>query len=547
MLPEHFDRYSILSHLATGGMAEVYLARQAGMQGFEKLVVIKRMRPELMLEDGAIEAFLDEARLVATLEHPHIVQVHEIGCVAGSYFFVMEHVDGVDLRQLLAACAKGGEVLSLANALHIAIDVCAALHYAHEKCGPDGAPLGLIHRDLSPSNVLVSHDGAVKLCDFGIAKSAGRGAETERGMVKGKFSYMSPEQCTNAPLDRRSDVFALGILLYEMTTGVHLFQGASPYDVMCSIVEEPILPPSAYVRDYPIELDRIVMRALARDPAARYPSARALQSALEDFAREHRVARSSTHLAAMMSRLFDQRREPARLLAEGSARGPATRRPMAPARAPQPAAGEPAFSFDADTVVLPPSVLEREARAVPAARGPGRGLGWLAAAVMAVLLAAGATAAGRHIADAGRDAALAALEADAERVAAAVDSAGRLAPGRAYRVEARGGELVVAAGAPGAPAASIELAAMKQRLARYATRASLVVGGIELVLLEGDGASPIASAIPTGGGRLELIASPVAAALPGWFAPARAAAAGLAVLLLLGFVAGLRRARASAR
>ncbi|HWU89550.1 MAG TPA: serine/threonine-protein kinase, partial [Kofleriaceae bacterium] len=461
-LPEHFDRYSILRHLATGGMAEVYLARQAGMRGFEKLVVIKRIRPELTSGDGAVEAFLDEARLVAMLEHPHIVQVHEIGCVAGSYFFVMEHVDGVDLRQLLAACAGRGEVLSLANALYIAIDLCAALHYAHDRCGPDGAPLGIVHRDLSPSNVLISHDGTVKVCDFGIAKTAAHGPETERGMVKGKFSYMSPEQCMSAPLDRRSDVFALGILLYEMTTGLHLFQGASAYEVMCSIVDEPILPPSAYVRDYPVELERIVMRALARDPAARYPSARELQTALEELACEHRLAMSSTHLASLVNRLFAQRRDTARILAEGSARRPAARLVTRARRLP---AGDPPFSSDASTIVVPQHALDREVRERRAADRGHRGLGWLAAAAVAALVAAGATIAGRDVADAGREAARVALEADAEHIAAAVDAAvlvahahdGSAPAGGGYHVVARGGELVVVAGGAGAPAAPIEL------------------------------------------------------------------------------------------
>src|SRR5689334_1043270 len=272
-LPTQFDRYSILGHLATGGMAEVYLAHQAGVRGFEKLVVIKRIRPELLAEAGAVEAFLDEARLVATLEHPHIVQVLEVGFVAGSPFFVMEHVDGVDLRQLLEASLRAGVQLSLANALYIAIDVCAALHYAHERRDVDDVPLGIIHRDVSPSNVLISHEGCVKLCDFGIAKAATRSEVTQAGVVKGKFSYMSPEQCTNAPLDRRSDVFALGILLYELTTRTHLFNGANDYEVMRQIVDGPIPRPSTRVPGYPPELEAIVMRALAQNPADRYPNA----------------------------------------------------------------------------------------------------------------------------------------------------------------------------------------------------------------------------------------------------------------------------------
>jgi eukaryotic-like serine/threonine-protein kinase len=337
LMPAKFDRYSILGRLATGGMAEVYLAHQAGVRGFEKLVVIKRIRPELGARAGAVEAFLDEARLVATLEHPHIVQVHEVGFVGGSPYFVMEHIDGVDLRQLLAAALRTGEEISLANALYVAIDVCAALHYAHERRDLDDAPLGIIHRDVSPSNVLISHDGCVKLCDFGIAKATTRSEETDRGVVKGKFSYMSPEQCTNAPLDRRSDVFALGILLYELTTQTQLFPGHSDFEVMRAIVDGKVPLPTARVPGYPPALERIVLRALALDPAERYPTARALQSDLEALACELRLAMSSTHLAALMARLFPPEAAGAPAIAiaataagtgviAASSRGPAARR-----------------------------------------------------------------------------------------------------------------------------------------------------------------------------------------------------------------------------
>jgi tRNA A-37 threonylcarbamoyl transferase component Bud32 len=385
-LPDRFDRYTVLGHLATGGMAEVYLARQAGPRGFEKLVVIKRIRPELVGEPGAVDAFLDEARLVATLEHPHIVQVLELGVVAGTPFFVMEHVGGVDLRQLLEAAVREGEEISLANALYIAIDVCAALHYAHERPGPDGAPLGIIHRDMSPSNVLISHDGAVKVCDFGIAKASSRTRETQRGVVKGKFSYMSPEQCTNAPLDRRSDVFALGILLYELTTQTHLFRAGNDYGAMKAIVEDEIPPPSARAPGYPPELEAIVLRALARDPAARYPTAEALQTALEDFAREHKLALSSTHVAALMRRLFLRRDTAqlfsrtgrlARLTAGPAAAGSADA--IATAADAEPGAAEAGPAPQAEALL---DVSTADAIA-PAGWGVGAGpagAGWLAAA-----------------------------------------------------------------------------------------------------------------------------------------------------------------------
>src|SRR3954454_5679842 len=193
LLPEQFGRYSLLGHLATGGMAEVWLARQVGMQGFEKIVVIKRARPELT-DHGTTRLFLEEARLVATLEHPNIAQVYEIGIVNGSYFFVMEYVDGADLRRLIEAAIAKRHPIALADAVYIISHVCAALHYAHVKHDLEGNPLHIIHRDVSPSNVLLSRDGGIKVCDFGVAKAHRRTAEdTQSGVVKGKFSYMSPE------------------------------------------------------------------------------------------------------------------------------------------------------------------------------------------------------------------------------------------------------------------------------------------------------------------------------------------------------------------
>src|SRR5262245_29041210 len=237
VLPEQFGKYSLLGHLATGGMAEVWLARQVGMQGFEKIVVIKRARPELS-DRETTRLFLDEARLVATLQHPNIAQVYEIGSVSGSYFFVMEYVDGADLRRLIEASVAKRQRIPLADAVYIIAHVCTALHYAHEKHDLDGRALQIIHRDVSPSNVLLSHDGAVKVCDFGVAKAHSRNGEsTERGVLKGKFSYMSPEQAQSKPLDRRSDVFSIGILLYELTTLTKLFRGTGDYALLQQVAE----------------------------------------------------------------------------------------------------------------------------------------------------------------------------------------------------------------------------------------------------------------------------------------------------------------------
>jgi tRNA A-37 threonylcarbamoyl transferase component Bud32 len=309
VLPEQFGKYSLLGHLATGGMAEVWLARQLGLHGFEKIVVIKRARPDLTDADTT-KRFLDEARLVATLEHPNIAQVYEIGFVNGSYFFVMEYVDGADLRRLIETALSRQRWISLGDALYIITHVCTALHYAHEKRDLDGRALQIIHRDVSPSNVLISHDGAIKVCDFGIAKAHSRKSEdTQSGVLKGKFSYMSPEQCQSQPIDRRSDVFSIGILLYELTTLSKLFRGKSDYALIRKIIDDPVPAPSARIPGYPRELEAIVMKALAKSPADRYPTAQALQLDLEAFAREHKLAMSSIGIARLMGELFEKRND----------------------------------------------------------------------------------------------------------------------------------------------------------------------------------------------------------------------------------------------
>jgi serine/threonine protein kinase len=306
-LPPEFGKYSILGHLATGGMAEVYVARQVGLEGFEKIVVIKRVRPELNTDLDTTTSFLDEARLVATLEHPNIAQVYEIGRVNDSYFFVMEYVHGADLRQLMEAAVAKRVKISLADAVYIIIGVCAGLHYAHDKRSLDGQPLSIIHRDVSPSNVLISHDGAVKVCDFGIAKAENRNAHLTRGVLKGKFAYMSPEQCRSQSLDRRSDVFAIGILLYELSTLSRLFDSNSDFDLLRSVIEQPAPLPSSRMPGYPAELERIVLRALEKNPDHRYPTAQAMQLDLEAFARESKLAMSSVSAAQLMNALFEKR------------------------------------------------------------------------------------------------------------------------------------------------------------------------------------------------------------------------------------------------
>jgi len=449
VLPEQFGKYSLLGHLATGGMAEVWLARQQGLQGFEKIVVIKRARPELT-DPGTVRRFLDEARLVATLEHPNIAQVYEIGFVSGSYFFVMEYVDGADLRQVIEAAIAKRQRIALADALYILIHVCTALHYAHEKHDLGGDALNIIHRDVSPSNVLISHDGAVKVCDFGVAKASQRGPQggmenTQDGVLKGKFSYMSPEQCQSLPLDRRSDVFSIGVLLYELTTLSKLFRARSDYALLQQVAEARIPPPSLRVPGYPRELEQIVMRALARDPADRYPTAQALQLALEEFAREHKLAMSSTRITQLMRSLIERRND-ARIRARGSRfdgilRGDSTASSISNAAAfladgSEPSAGGERMTPLSSGMIVPANVLtmpggtasasvSTSASAIsepPARRGTAL---WLVGAAIAGIFGVGVTVADQMAISAEDRATAAALSADAEKIASTLDAAAR--------------------------------------------------------------------------------------------------------------------------
>ncbi len=290
-------RYELVRRLAIGGMAELYLARVTGIDGFSKLLVLKRILPHLARESDFIRMFVREARIAATLHHANIVQVFDIGKVDETYFFTMEYVLGIDVRRLLLDAVEAKTPVPLEHAISIIIAVAAGLHYAHEQRGDDGKELGIVHRDVSPSNILVGFDGVTKILDFGIATITRDRNATRPGSIKGKVSYMSPEQAGGEDLDRRADVFAIGILLYELTTNSYLFSGPSDLDVMRNVVEGRIKPPSFRVPGYPPELERIVMRALERNREARYPTAAQLQIELEQFAFSQRLEMSPRRLA----------------------------------------------------------------------------------------------------------------------------------------------------------------------------------------------------------------------------------------------------------
>ena len=299
-------RYRLIRRLAVGGMAEIFLAHVRQAHGFEKLVVVKRILPQYAESPDFVRMFLDEARLAGTLDHPNIAHVYDIGEHDGSFFFAMEYVHGQSLLKVMRTITTQRRPLPLEHALNIVISTCAGLHYAHEKVGFDGTPLGIVHRDVSPPNVIITYDGMIKVVDFGIAKAATAKSSTAVGTLKGKVPYMSPEQCLSQPVDRRSDVFSIGILLYELTVGRRLFQAETEAAIIRRITSGGFPPPTSHHPHYPGELEAIVMRSLQLSAQTRYQTARQLQIELEEFAREYKLSQSSAQLSAFMEQLYDE-------------------------------------------------------------------------------------------------------------------------------------------------------------------------------------------------------------------------------------------------
>ncbi len=308
-LPRKLGRYEVVGHLAAGGMAQILLGRILGPSGFERPVVLKRILPHLVCEPSFRAMFLDEARIVAGIRHPNVVTVHDLGQEEGELFMVLEYLEGESAAGLMRRLALRAEYLDFAHSAHIVAELCAGLHAAHELTAPDGTKQQLVHRDVSPQNVFVTYDGTVKVLDFGIAKAADRSARTETGQVKGKFEYMSPEQCLNRPLDRRSDLFALGVVLYELSTGRRLFRRPNQLLTLRAICDEPIASPSSILRGYPRVLEEVCLRALARKADDRYQTAADMRRALLVALRAIETS-SQPHeegLAALMQRLFSDR------------------------------------------------------------------------------------------------------------------------------------------------------------------------------------------------------------------------------------------------
>jgi serine/threonine-protein kinase len=274
------QRYRVLERLAAGGMAEVYLAESAGIEGFKKRVAIKRVLPHLSEKKRFIAMFLDEARLSANLTHSNVAQVFDIGVGESAYFIVMEYVDGSDLKAIIEYLRKTKRTLPVEVAIYIGEKICDGLAYAHEARSPDGQPLRVVHRDVTPANVLVTKWGEVKIVDFGLAKATSQLEKSEPGIVKGKFGYLSPEATRAEEVDARTDIFAVGIILWEMLAGKRLFLGESDYQTIKRVQEALVPSLSSHNKDVPPELEKIIARALARDPEKRFQTAREFGRAL---------------------------------------------------------------------------------------------------------------------------------------------------------------------------------------------------------------------------------------------------------------------------
>jgi serine/threonine-protein kinase len=299
-----FGRYQILGRIALGGMAEIFLARQRAQAGASRTLVIKRVLPHVADDERFVQMFLDEARLAMKLTHPNICHIYEFGQQNGNYFIAMEWIDGVPLGRLIKTARKQYGAVPPGISARIIATTAEALDYAHNARDDNGTPLSVIHRDVSPQNIMVSFQGVVKLLDFGIAKAASHLAKTSDGQVKGKFAYMSPEQCRGEPIDGRSDVFALGICLYEALTARNLYKRSTEYETFRAIIEGPV--PSAREKnpDVPEALDRILRTALAKDPDDRYPTAGAMQRALEGWLAETRQVINASTTSQLMGLLF---------------------------------------------------------------------------------------------------------------------------------------------------------------------------------------------------------------------------------------------------
>ena len=301
-------RFRLVYQIASGGMATVYLGRVMGPAGVERPVAIKRIHPHLARRKQFVAMFLDEARIASRISHPNVCSLYDFGEIDGVYYMAMEYLVGVPLTRLIRGVARDPERLASSRwhafAARIAADAAEGLHAAHELRDDKGQELGIVHRDVSPQNVFVTQDGAVKVVDFGIALARDRLSQTNTGTLKGKFGYMAPEHASGGDVDRRADVWSLGVCLWEMLVGARLFRRKNDMETLLAVRNETLEPPSTHSFGVPAELDRIVMRALSRDPSKRYETTRALGRDLSEWVRKSGESVTLPELAEWMKPLF---------------------------------------------------------------------------------------------------------------------------------------------------------------------------------------------------------------------------------------------------
>lgn len=379
-----FGQYVLEEHIATGGMAQVYKARMLGLEGFQKTVAIKRILPHLTDNEEFVKMFVDEAKLAAQLSHPNIIHIYDLGKIEHSHFIAMEYIEGRDLRSILDKCRERGVRMPVPLALYVTTLLAGALDYAHKKRDFDNRDLGLVHRDVSPQNVLISSVGEIKLCDFGIAKAASKASHTRAGALKGKLQYMSPEQAWGKDIDHRSDVFSLGLVLYEMLTASKVFAGDSELSILEQVRNPEVVAPSAGAPEIPAEVDAIALKALDPVRTDRYQSALDLQRECEDLLKRYGWEPDTAALVAFIGELESGSKitdYPAALAAKAAPPAEPPKKKETPPPAKPPPRDEPKIISD----IAPSAVADDD-------DSSGGGMGkWLAigAVVLVLAIAAG--------------------------------------------------------------------------------------------------------------------------------------------------------------
>jgi serine/threonine-protein kinase len=301
------QRYRVIERLESGGMAEVFRAESEGLQGFRKQVAIKRVLPNLSSKKKFISMFLDEARLSAQLSHSNCVQVFDIGVGDSAYFIVMEFVDGGNLKSIIDHIKKSGRDFPVEAAVYISLEICKGLAYAHELTDSSGTPLHIVHRDMSPPNVLITKHGEIKIVDFGLAKANSQLEKSEPGIIKGKFSYLAPEAAMGQDVDARTDIFAIGIILWELLAGQRLFLGETDFQTVKKVQAANVPSISQINKKVPKDLEAIIARTLAREPAARYQTARELGIDLTRFLFKYGVPVSTFEVGKLVQGAMKER------------------------------------------------------------------------------------------------------------------------------------------------------------------------------------------------------------------------------------------------